>query len=318
MSRKLYFIALLAGLLSSLSLGAHARRSELVDPAPLVLPEGTNLETVTKAVDSALHNRIWVKVSQSDAVPRVVSANYHIRSHTISLKIEFDTASVKFSYLDSVNMKFKEKKGKRKIHPNYMVWTQALADTINSYIELGEEGLAYIPTTTKPLNINLPKEKFSAFSSFKLEKTSISDEFSGHKGNTNAQKNIDHSLNLKISPLLEQWNKKEKTGRVLLIKPHIQAIRFIGTAARFWGGSMVGRSWIFVSVEYIDEATGEVVAKPDLYRVAARANGFSLAARDYKMVEDIAADIVTYTKNNYESKVGGGVQPPASVAKYKK
>ena len=101
--------------------------------------------------------------------------------------------------------------------------------------------------------------------------------------------------------------------RTWLSKPHIEAVRFIGTAARIWAGSLAGRSWIFVKVDLIDESTGDLVGQPELYRVARLGNGFTGSSRDYKMVEDMAADITQYIQNNYHQAIGGGRVPPTEI-----
>ena len=298
-----------------LSTAAYARRAEVVDPEAIIPPQGLSMEIIDKAIDGSLKENAWAKEKSTQGDISSVQAALHISSHIIKVTIEYTTDSILLPYLDSTNMEYKEKKGKHYIHPNYNVWTQALADQISANVALGD-AYTYDPAAKPSSNVAKtnppPSEAFSVFLEFRLEGTTLAEGFQEHKGNLSTQRNLDHNLGLTLTPKLETWSGKGKEdGRVLLIKPHIAAVRFVGTAARFWGGMMAGRSWIYVKVEFIDEASGKKIAEPELFRVARVGNGWSLAKNDYAMVEDMAADIADYVENNYENPVGGGVYPPA-------
>ncbi len=313
----------LAGFISiamGFSAVTHARGHEIIEPDPIVLPENVNSSVIDKAVDGALLESAWIKRKVLSESPRAIEAEYLIRSHRISVKIEYVGSTLQLSYAGSENMKYKEKKGKRYIHKNYNVWVTALVDKIKENIALGDEYSYEASLQEKRARMSNapPAEPFSNFSTFKLDNTTLAEAYTKHKGNKDTQRNLDHNLGVSLAPMLEGYSAKMKGGRTLLIKPHIEAVKFVGSGARFWAGSMAGRSWIYVKVSYIDEATNTVIGEADLYRVASSGNGWTLARNDYKMVEDMASDIARFTDNNYTNPVGGGQVPPEKIRKLAK
>lgn len=319
MYRRLCFVLCLVG---CFFLNNIAMAAELKDPAPISVPKGATLEQLSKAINGAMIETGWKKDDKALVEAEgVVQAAYYIRAHKIFMLIKYDLTQINFSYFDSVNMKFKEKKGKRTIHGNYMVWTQTLADKIAANVKLGEAyEVGEADTDSAAYGVNpLPKEAFSNFKNFKLMDVTLAPEFAGHEGNVSTQKNLMHGLKTHLLPVFGAWaaGKEATGGRTLVIEPHIQAVKFIGTGARIFVGGLAGRSWIYVRLLAKDEATGAVVAEAEFYRVAAIGNGFSGARPDYQMVEDMAYDLAFYVKNNYATSVGGGVMPPNNVkAKY--
>ncbi|MCI0587007.1 MAG: DUF4410 domain-containing protein [Planctomycetes bacterium] len=49
-----------------------------------------------------------------------------------------------------------------------------------------------------------------------------------------------------------------------VVDVHLQALRIVGGAARFWGGALAGRSHMKVHAKLTDSATGGVIAEEDL------------------------------------------------------
>ncbi len=269
-----------------------------------------DLEQINKAILGAMLYEGWVSDNITDNDTNMIQASYSIRSHQVSMDISYSSEQIVFKYATSTNMNYKAKKKKQLIHPNYIVWTSNLADKIETNINLGKR-YSYekdIAEASKLTNL-APSQPFSNFAQFKIENATLENKYQGHKGNESTVTNIDHNLKLKLGPRLSSLNVTNNTGKTLLIKPHVQAVRFIGNGARFWTGMMAGNSWIFVKINFIDEQTDELIAQAELFRRAAIGNGFTLAKNDYRMVEDMAGDIGRYFEMNYEQAVGGGRIP---------
>lgn len=325
--KKNRVVYVLAVLLFSIASLAYGRTAELKEPEPIVPPQGITLEKLDKVVDHALVQKGWAKKKKAGDVPREIDVEYASGSHRVVVRLKYDISKLQMSYYSSENLNFdySERKKASYIHPKYMVWTQELMDQIKADFQLPESAFVNESVSTSLGSANavaapastvvasdVPKEILSHFSKFKLEKTTINPKFNAHAGNVQTGVNLDHGLDLTLAPKLTKWTN-DKASRTLVIKPHIEAVRFIGGGARFFAGRMAGRSWIYVKVRLIDEASGEVIAEPEFYRIAEAANGYTLARADYKMVEDEASDITSYIENNYSAAIGGGIKPPQNI-----
>jgi hypothetical protein len=324
--KKNRVVYVLAFLLFSMASLAYGRAAELKEPEPIIPPQGITLEKLDKVVDKALIQKGWAKKKKASDVPREIDVEYASGSHRVVVKLKYDISKLQLSYYSSehLNFDYNERKKVSYIHPKYMVWTQQLMDQIKADFQLPESAFVNesasttlssanaVAVHTSILASDVPKEILSHFSKFKLEKTTINPKFNANAGNVQTGVNLDHGLDLTLNPKLTKWTN-DKISRTLVIKPHIEAVRFIGGGARFFVGRMAGRSWIYVKVRLIDEASGEVIAEPEFYRIAEAANGYTLARADYKMVEDEAADITSYLENNYSAAIGGGIKPPQNI-----
>lgn len=314
--RLLWVLALVSLLGSSLT---YARSAELVDPKPINV---TNIpfEKIESIIGASLVQKGWVKKKFISEQPRIIEIEFAIRTHRILMQLEYDTTNIKLSYANSENLNYENKKGKKYIHPNYIQWTQALADQISANISSGgisdlttSPTSAAASTTTNFKNPSTPTEAFHNFSSFKLEKTTLGKKYNTVAGNISSARNLDASIEQSLKSKLNTWTDASKPARTLTIKPHIEAVRFIGSGARFFVGAMAGRSWMYVKLTCVDEASGAIISETEFYRVAQMANGFTLARADYKMVEDLGDDIVRFMENNYNNAIGGGSAPPQDV-----
>lgn len=309
---------LISSLLIFMTLSAaEARKKILHNPAPISIAQNVEAEDVKDAITGALIQRGWVNEEQTTQEDNhIIDAALYIRTHKIVTQIKHNSNIVSFEYVSSENMNHKTKKDKQYIHPNYMVWTQQLADQIKTNIEMGDAYDLDIHLNQANNTANPPPTiALNQFQHFKLEPTTLAEPYMGNKGNQRTMTNLSHNLNLQLQPILDQWDNTTDNEQTLLIKPHIMAVRFIGTGVRIFAGSMAGRSWMMVKLSLIDEATGQTIASPELYRLAQLSNGFSVSRRDYKMVEDMAVDIKNYMENNYSKAIGGGRYPPADVKK---
>ncbi|MFT5136428.1 MAG: hypothetical protein ACI8XV_001459 [Arenicella sp.] len=302
---------------------AHARSTKLQAPLSFKVTNSSSIELLDRAVGGALAEKQWTQETVTNSMPRNMHAVLVIGGHKIWSEIEYDLKQITLSYLDSENMNYREKKGQQYIHPSYHKWSQALFDQIKQNMALGE---LYIPTKTpsKPSNITnpAPNDAFSKFTHFRLEDATLEESYQSNKGNIRSKENFIYNLNLSLKPKLEEWTKENSlTKRLLVIKPHINGIRFVGGGARFWGsfvpgigGAVAGRSWIYLTATFIDGSTGEIIATPELYRLGATTSRIGSGAKhDYIMIERMAVDFARYIENNYNSPVGGGTLPPSNV-----
>ncbi len=293
-------------------------KTKLVNPETITVSTTLTLEQVEKAIKGAIIQLGWIPVAikESNDNTKFIHASYAIRRHKLTLGINYSTKQIDFGYIRSTNLKYKNKRGKQYIHKNYMVWTKELAKQIKQNVDMGtefsyEKAVANAPRVSNPP----PKEAFKNFSQFKLLPTILATPYQGQKGNESTKTNLDHNFQSNLVVLLESLKGNGSSNRTLIIQPRIQAVKFIGTGARIWVGSLAGRSWIIVKLTITEEATGKIIAQPELYRIANFSNGFTVSRSDYQMVEDMALDITNYFERNYEVAVGGGVYPPLEIQK---
>lgn len=91
----------------------------LVDPAPIVVPEGLDVAKVKKAIRDGGSRRNWI-VSGDE--PGKMELTLSVRSHVLKVLVTYDTESVQVQYLDSTNLDYEVKKGVPHIHKKYMGW----------------------------------------------------------------------------------------------------------------------------------------------------------------------------------------------------
>lgn len=145
-----------------------------------------------------------------------------------------------------------------------------------------------------------PEEKFGSFQQVQLEKTVIAPEYAGIGANQKAVNKIDVIMEEKLKAVFPKLNEENSgEGRVLLIKPYAEQIKFIGGAARVWVGAMAGSSAIILRVDYIDKATGKVIASPKFYgKSSAAAGGMSYGGNDNAMLHRVVTLVTEYSTQN--------------------
>jgi hypothetical protein len=118
--------------LSLLAVSAAApAREELVDPAPVAVPAGLSEQQVAEAIKMALVGRTWTVEKQQ---PGRIDAALYIRTHVARIGIDYDATRVAIEYVSSDNLDYKEKRGKRYIHDNYLGWIQFLVNDLKRHL----------------------------------------------------------------------------------------------------------------------------------------------------------------------------------------
>jgi hypothetical protein len=160
------------------------------------------------------------------------------------------------------------------------------------------------PTETKRASV-----KAGDFKKIILVASEIAPIYAEHGANIKAVNKIDEILATRITGSLdnvtvikaeqleESTISASQKGDILIIKPYVKQIKFIGGAARFWAGAMAGSSVVILDVILKDAATGEVIGKTGSYRRAgAYADPFGIGSN--RMLEDAAQDIINYISAN--------------------
>jgi hypothetical protein len=128
MARTRRFLALLLVPLAFMLMGA----AELVDPDPIAVPAGLAAADVAKAIKTGIVRRGWVVTKDENGQ---IDATLNIRAHTAKVAIPYNTKEVAIKYVDSNELAYSEKKGKRYIHGNYIKWIRNMQADIQR--ELG-------------------------------------------------------------------------------------------------------------------------------------------------------------------------------------
>ena len=154
-----------------------------------------------------------------------------------------------------------------------------------------------------------PPVALSSFDRFQVEPIAMSEAIARHKGNVVARQYLQVDLDERVPKLIEPWNARESTsGRTLLVKPEIEAIRFITGGKRLLAGGFAGNSWAVLRLRLVDKASGEVVAEPRFYqRAHGIFAGYSLGAADKLMLARLSDMAAAYLHDNYEAPRGAAV-----------
>lgn len=111
----------------------HARQAPLVDPDPVAIPAGLPQEKAVKDIKRALIGRGWTITAER---PGEIESTLNLRTHTAKILVTWDTKAVRIAYVSSVDLDYKERKGKRFIHPNYLGWISNIAKDMGTNMQL--------------------------------------------------------------------------------------------------------------------------------------------------------------------------------------
>lgn len=130
-------IPMLALLLALATAPAQAKVDELPEPQRVAVagPMGKtpSLEQVRHAVATAGAPRGWQMVDEQPG--RITLRNVVRGKHTVVVAVDYDAAGFRIDYVSSENMNYREKRGRRYIHPKYMQWTGLLAQDIGARLQ---------------------------------------------------------------------------------------------------------------------------------------------------------------------------------------
>jgi hypothetical protein len=129
MARTRRFLALLlVPAVAFMLMGA----AELVDPDPIAVPAGLAAADVAKAITAGIVRRGWVVTKDDNGQ---IDATLNIRAHTAKVVIPYNTKEVAIRYVDSTELDYSEKKGKRYIHGNYVKWIRNMQADIQRELQ---------------------------------------------------------------------------------------------------------------------------------------------------------------------------------------
>lgn len=126
-----HFIKIITVLAIALTLTACAKTHQLYN-ANTIIPtaQRTTLENTGKQIEKALQYKRWEIKSHK---PGVIEADIHVRRHSAAIKIEYSEKRFAINYVDSVNLKYNQARGK--IHRNYNRWINMLESEILYYLK---------------------------------------------------------------------------------------------------------------------------------------------------------------------------------------
>ena len=142
----------------------------------------------------------------------------------------------------------------------------------------------------------------SGFAEFELRPLTFTDGIMREEGKLEEAREFEANLVAKLSPLLEEWNAAGNSGAdgKLGIKIHIEGLRIVGGANRFWAGAFAGDSFIDLDLQLIDETAGAAISKVRIYRDAdAMSGGWSVGKSDQNLDDYIVSIVHQYLVDNY-------------------
>lgn len=107
--------------------------AELFDPPPVIVPATISEKELIKQIKKAFVGRNW-SIEQDEKGS--IKATLYLRSHVARVSADYTKDEVTFTYLSSENLNYKERKGKRLIHKNYLTWIQNVRNDLNKNLQL--------------------------------------------------------------------------------------------------------------------------------------------------------------------------------------
>ncbi len=142
----------------------------------------------------------------------------------------------------------------------------------------------------------------SSFAEFELRPMTFTDGIMQEEGKLEEAREFEGNLIAKLSPLLDEWNAAGQSGASgkLGIKIHIEGLRIIGGANRFWAGALAGDSFIDLDLQLIDETAGAAISKVRIYRDSdAMTGGWSVGKSDQNLDDYLVSIVHQYLMDNY-------------------
>lgn len=116
---------------------AAAKTVELPEPQRVAavgpMGKAPTAEQVRHAVATAGAPRGWMMVDEQPG--RITLRNVVRGKHTVVVAVDYDAGGFRIDYVSSENMNFREKRGRRYIHPKYLQWTAMLAQDIGARLQ---------------------------------------------------------------------------------------------------------------------------------------------------------------------------------------
>jgi len=132
-----YLIAPLMLALALAAAPAAAKVDELHEAQRVVVVgsrgKSTTAAQVHDAIATAGTPRGWMLVD--DQPGRVTLRNVIRGKHTVVVAVDYDAEGFRIDYVSSENLNYREKNGRRYIHPKYMQWTAQLAQDIRTRLQ---------------------------------------------------------------------------------------------------------------------------------------------------------------------------------------
>lgn len=127
------WLSVLVVVMSFLVPQAAMAARELVDPPAVMVPDSVKAPEVEKIIKTSLVNRGW-RIEKESAGK--IDATLYLRSHVARVSVNYSDKDVQLVYVSSENLDYKEKKGKRYIHKNYLSWVNNVMTDINKNLQL--------------------------------------------------------------------------------------------------------------------------------------------------------------------------------------
>lgn len=111
------------------------------------------------------------------------------------------------------------------------------------------------------------------------------------------RKNLDNVEQVSLEEFKAIDLSSVESKDVLVIKPLIKQIKFIGGAARFWAGAMAGSSVVIMDTVFIDGASNEQIGITGSYRKAgAYTDVYGISSNG--MLSEVSQDVGMYIAVN--------------------
>ncbi len=131
-NRTTWMTLLAAFALFALVAGSPARADALVNPAPIAVPAGVDQNAVHQAIKQALMYRNWAISKQQ---PGHMDAILYLRGNEAHIRIDYDRAQVRISYVDSRGLDAASEDGVQQIHGRYLTWIESLTGDISNNLQ---------------------------------------------------------------------------------------------------------------------------------------------------------------------------------------
>lgn len=127
---KLNRLFIMFFLLVPMAAFGQLRATDLVDPAPINIPQGVSQSAAKDAVIQAMFARNWTVAEEGDDF---VIADLHVRTHWAQVGIDIGEDDITISYRNSENLRYTERRdGRVVIHNNYIAWVDNLVNDIRA------------------------------------------------------------------------------------------------------------------------------------------------------------------------------------------
>lgn len=152
-------------------------------------------------------------------------------------------------------------------------------------------------------HLSAPGRPLSSFAQFELAPVTLSPGIKKSTKKTIKARELERKLQSKLTPLLRQWNAAngDNADGKLVVRPHIQKLKILGSGTRFLIGAFAGSSFVDMELVLVDASSEKEVSRILIQRSSKQDDEFiAFSHNDERVIDFVVSIAYQYLARNNE------------------